>query len=43
VEIKKDCGVRLRIIGITVEAELKAVGSMKDDYLGLVSAAVPTI
>ncbi|KAG5182308.1 hypothetical protein JKP88DRAFT_269964 [Tribonema minus] len=39
VEIKKGCGVRLRIIGITVEAELKAVGSMKDDYLGLVSAA----
>ena len=40
VEIKAGCGVRLRIIGITVEAELKAVGSIKDDFLGLVSGPV---
>jgi hypothetical protein len=38
VEIKAGCGVRLRIIGITVETEIKAVGSIKDDYLGLISA-----
>jgi DNA-directed RNA polymerase subunit E'/Rpb7 len=40
IEIKAGCGVRLRIIGITVETELKAVGSMKDDYLGVVSGPV---
>ncbi len=37
VEIKAGCGVRLRIIGITIETELKAVGSIKDDCLGKIS------
>eukprot|EP00752_Nemacystus_decipiens_P002529 g2373.t1 len=39
-EIKSGCGVRLRIIGVTVGAELKAVGSIKDDFLGLISGPV---
>ncbi|CAM9833757.1 unnamed protein product [Chrysoparadoxa australica] len=38
VEIRVGSGVRLRIIGITIEQDLKAVGSMKDDYMGLVAA-----
>ena len=37
IEIYKDCGVRLRITGITFKANtIEAVGTIKDHYLGLI-------
>jgi DNA-directed RNA polymerase II subunit RPB7 len=37
VEIKAGCGVRLKIIGSTVEeGNITGIGSIKDDFLGLV-------
>mmetsp|Transcript_4101 Transcript_4101/g.5700 ORF Transcript_4101/g.5700 Transcript_4101/m.5700 type:complete len:180 (-) Transcript_4101:201-740(-) len=40
VEIKAGCGVRLRIMGLSVDAaDISAIGTISDDYLGLVSAA----
>ena len=40
VEIAKGCGVRLRIMGVTVKAnEIHAIGTIKDDFLGLILRA----
>ena len=37
VEIKRGCGVRLKIIGSTVEENnITSIGSIKDDFLGLI-------
>jgi DNA-directed RNA polymerase II subunit RPB7 len=39
VEIKSGCGVRLRIMGTTVDStEINAVGTIKGDFLGLISS-----
>ncbi len=36
VRVQKDCEVRLRVIGTRVDAaEIFALGSMKEDYLGV--------
>ena len=38
VEIKKKCVVRVRLLGVMCDTtQITAVGSIKDDYLGLVS------
>ena len=38
VEIKAKCIVRLRLIGVMCDSkQITAVGSIKDDYLGLIS------
>jgi DNA-directed RNA polymerase II subunit RPB7 len=38
VEIKTKCVVRLRLLGVMCDAtQITAVGSIKDDYLGLIS------
>uniref|UniRef100_A0A7S2Y2T3 DNA-directed RNA polymerase II subunit RPB7 n=1 Tax=Fibrocapsa japonica TaxID=94617 RepID=A0A7S2Y2T3_9STRA len=40
VELRQGCGVRLRIMGLSVDAaDISAIGTIKDDYLGLISAA----
>jgi DNA-directed RNA polymerase II subunit RPB7 len=40
VEIGKGCGVRLKIMGVTIKAnEIHAIGTIKDDYLGLILPA----
>jgi len=37
VEIKRGCGVRLKIKGRTVEqGNITAIGTIKDNYLGLI-------
>nr|CCA20126.1 DNAdirected RNA polymerase II 19 kDa polypeptide pu [Albugo laibachii Nc14] len=39
VEIRKGCGVRLRIMGVSIDVtEINAIGTIKDDYLGLISS-----
>ena len=39
VEIKAGCGVRLRIMGTTIDStEINAVGTIKGDFLGLISS-----
>lgn len=38
VEIKQRCVVRLKLLGVTCDTnEISSVGTIKDDYLGLVS------
>jgi len=38
VEIKGKCIVRLRLLGVMTDAkQITAVGTIKDDYLGLIS------
>jgi DNA-directed RNA polymerase II subunit RPB7 len=38
VEIRAGCGVRLRIMGVSIDANaISAVGTIKDDHLGLIS------
>ncbi|KAJ8606843.1 hypothetical protein CTAYLR_009185 [Chrysophaeum taylorii] len=38
VEIKQKCVVRLRLLGVTCDSQsITAVGTIKDDYLGLIS------
>jgi len=38
VKIEKDCEVRLKIVGTRVDAnEIFSIGSIKEDYLGLIS------
>eukprot|EP00630_Chrysocystis_fragilis_P007190 CAMPEP_0197390124 /NCGR_PEP_ID=MMETSP1165-20131217/2194_1 /TAXON_ID=284809 /ORGANISM="Chrysocystis fragilis, Strain CCMP3189" /LENGTH=169 /DNA_ID=CAMNT_0042915589 /DNA_START=64 /DNA_END=573 /DNA_ORIENTATION=+ len=38
VEIKQRCVVRLKLLGVTCDTnEITAVGTIKDDYLGLIS------
>jgi len=40
VELRAGAGVRLRIMGLSVDAaDISAIGTVADDYLGLVSAA----
>eukprot|EP00958_Prasinococcus_capsulatus_P012898 scaffold1306_cov399-Prasinococcus_capsulatus_cf.AAC.7 len=40
VRIVKNCEVRLRVVGTRADAqEIKCVGTIKDDYLGLIGEA----
>ena len=39
VEIRKGCGVRLKIMGVSIDVtEINAIGTIKDNYLGLISS-----
>lgn len=40
IEIRKESGVRLKILGINIDASnIEAIGTMKEDYLGLIETA----
>ena len=44
VHIKEGCGLRLKIMGVTVEDNnIQAVGTFNDDYLGMIDTGADTI